>query len=645
MKNPYSTLLTIGLTVLLSILASFSSKAAHLIGGEISYNCEGNNLYTISLRIYRDCAGGGAAFDNSAAVAIYDINGTFITQLNIRQGPVLSLNNNLTSDPCVTVPPNLCVEYTDYIDTVTLAPILGGYTLVHQRCCRNAIIGNVVNPGSIGNTYSITIPSMDTTCNSSPQITLPLDNVICLNRPANIDIQVTESDGDSLSFELCQIFSGGGQGGGGCNSVIPNPPCPPPFTSVAFAAPYTFLNPIPAAQPFTVNPLTGRLTGTPAQLGNYVAGICISEWRNGQLLSTVRLDYQFAVSNCIQNVISDMKTPLEEPQILCDGLTVQFENETQNANSVLWDFGDLSTNSDTSSANTPRYTYPAPGTYMVTLIANPGQQCSDTTVVPFEVKPGVAPEIIWDGVPCFEVQNLQFEAFGNLPPNARYRWDFGGDALLPRFDAFSVFGLSWATPGIKPVSLTVFWDSCSVTVTDTIEITEDSTYVDAGPDTTIARGEFAPLQSTYAASYYWYASVPVKFDNPFARYPNAEIRDEDDTVTFYVRVTDIYGCQGTDSMQVFVLSDRNVAVYNIITPNGDGLNDFFDLSPLRLNGNCNLEVFNRWGSPVYSANSYRNDWEGVDDDGKPLADGTYYYVVKCGDVVESTGPISILRYR
>lgn len=645
MKNRYYLLLSFGWILLLSLLSIKPAEAAHLIGGEVSYSCEGNNLYTISLRIYRDCAGGGASFDNNASVAIYDINGSLIRQLSIDQGPVLSLNNNLTSDPCVTVPPNLCAEYTDYIDTVSLPPILGGYTIVHQRCCRNSVIGNVVNPGSYGNTYSITIPSMDTTCNSSPEITQPLDNVICLNRPANIDIQVSESDGDSLSYELCQIYAGGGQGGGGCNSVIPVPPCPPPFNSVAFAAPYTFLNPIPAGQPFTINPITGRLSGTPAQLGIYVAGICISEWRNGQRLSTVRLDYQFAVSNCIQNVISDMITPAEEPQILCDGLTVQFESETQNANSLLWNFGDLNTNADTSSQAMPQYTYPAPGTYMVTLIANPGEQCSDTTFAPFTVKPGVAPRILWDGVPCFEVQNIKFEAAGSLPPRASFRWDFGGDSFLPRFDAQSVFGLSWASPGVKPVSLTVFWDSCSVTITDSIEITEDSTYVDAGPDTTVIRGNYAPLQSTYAASYYWYADKPVKFDNPFARYPNAEIRDEDDTVTFFIRVTDIYGCQGTDSMQVFMVSDINESVYNIITPNGDGLNDFFDLSPLRLNGNCKLEVFNRWGSQVFSVESYQNDWEGVDNDGNALADGTYYYVIKCGEFVESTGPISIIRYR
>ena len=127
-------------------------------------------------------------------------------------------------------------------------------------------------------------------------------------------MQVTEADGDSLSFDICQIFTGGGSTGGGgvgnCFAVVPNPPCPPPFTPIPFSAPNTFSNPIPASVNFTINSRTGRIRGTANQAGVYVAGICISEWRDGQIMSTVRLDYQFAVTNCTQNVISDMKTPI-----------------------------------------------------------------------------------------------------------------------------------------------------------------------------------------------------------------------------------------------------------------------------------------------------------------------------------------------
>lgn len=635
---------TLALFVLLFTASNLN--AAHLIGGEISYTCQGNNLYTINLRVYRDCAGGGAAFDNVARVAIYDISNNLVRTLAIPRGSIVSLNN-LSSDSCITVPPNLCVEYADYQDTLTLPPLMGGYTLVHQRCCRNAIIGNVTNPGGVGNTYSINIPSMDTTCNSSPQIISPPDNVICLNRPASIPISVSEADGDSISYSLCQIYAGGGgsgAGGGNCNAVIPNPPCPPPFNPVNFTAPYSFQNPIPSTGGFRINSQTGVLTGVADQQGIYVAGICISEWRNGQLMSTVRLDYQFAVSTCQQVVVSDMRTPIEDPTILCDGLTVQFENESANVSSVLWNFGDLNTNEDTSRAFNPSYTYPAPGTYMVTLIANPGQACSDTTFAPFTVEPPVLPGIFWDGVPCFAVQNLQFAATGNLPSNGRYRWNFGSDAEIPLVTGPNAYGIRWQSPGLKPISLRVSWDSCFIEIQDTIDITANSVVVEAGPDTTINRGQELQLRANFGYDYYWYANSPIEINNPFSREPIIRFRDQDDSVIVYLRLTDQYGCQGKDSLWVYLSDDREQAVYNVITPNGDGLNDFFDLSYLNPSGSCALSIMNRWGSEVYRADSYANDWNGTDQDGNPLPDGTYYYVLQCGVEVKSAGPINILGF-
>lgn len=623
--------------------------AAHLIGGEITYTCQGNNLYTISLRVYRDCGGGGAAFDNAANVAVYDINNQLIRTLSIARGPIISLSNSLTSDPCVTVPANLCVEYADYIDTITLAPLIGGYTLVHQRCCRNAVIGNVTNPGSIGNTYSIRIPSMDTTCNNAPQIITPPDNVLCLNRPAEIALQVQEADGDSLSFDLCQIFAGGASSGGGggnnCFSVIPNPPCPPPFTPVAFAAPYTFANPIPASSNFTINPRTGLIRGQANQAGIYVAGICITEWRNGQILSTVRLDYQFAVTQCTQNVVSDMRTPIEDPTILCDGLTVVFESETQGASSLLWNFGDHTTNRDTSTLAKPMWTYPSPGTYLVTLVANPGQTCSDTTFAPFEVKAPVQADFLWDGVPCFEVQDLRFEATGaNIRPDTRYEWEFGADALIPFVSGPRAFGISWVQPGPKPVKLTLYWDSCSQEVVDTITIDYGNVFAEAGPDTNIQRGSDLRLRANYGTEYYWYASSPIEIDNPFGREPTLRFRDEDDTVLVYLILTDQYGCKGRDSLWVYLSDNNDAAVYNLLSPNGDGLNDFFDLKYINPSGSCRLSVMNRWGSVIYRDDAYGNDWYGTDQDGNVLPDGTYYYILQCGSEVRSTGPITILQF-
>jgi gliding motility-associated-like protein len=64
----------------------------------------------------------------------------------------------------------------------------------------------------------------------------------------------------------------------------------------------------------------------------------------------------------------------------------------------------------------------------------------------------------------------------------------------------------------------------------------------------------------------------------------------------------------------------------IITPNGDGMNDVLKIPGImRLQPN-HITIINRWGAVVYDAENYQNTWGGTGDSGE-LPDGTYYYVV------------------
>ena len=63
-----------------------------------------------------------------------------------------------------------------------------------------------------------------------------------------------------------------------------------------------------------------------------------------------------------------------------------------------------------------------------------------------------------------------------------------------------------------------------------------------------------------------------------------------------------------------------------ISPNGDGLNDSFDLSNLNVES---VEIFNRNGRMIYKKNGgYSDQWHGQTDDGDELLTGTYYYVIQ-----------------
>ena len=84
------------------------------------------------------------------------------------------------------------------------------------------------------------------------------------------------------------------------------------------------------------------------------------------------------------------------------------------------------------------------------------------------------------------------------------------------------------------------------------------------------------------------------------------------------------------------------------TPNGDGTNDRWLVTAF--GGTCVnkviVNVFNRYGNLVYKNENYLNEWDGTYN-GKPVPDGTYYYVIDYrlinGESIVMRGDVTILR--
>src|SRR4249920_48764 len=211
------------------LLVAFSSQASHIIGGEVSYTCLGGDDYQITMKIYRDCYNGQALFDNPVSLTIYKGNGFvyLVTESALVSDDTIE---QLAPDSCSVVPYYVCTEIGTYQFTVNLPASLGGYTLVYQRCCRSLIVSNLVEASNTGSTYSANIPIDSLApCNNSPYSNTPITPYLCVNEPASIDGSVTESDGDSIVYELCAPYTGG-------DSYIPYPvPAnPPPYSNVTY---------------------------------------------------------------------------------------------------------------------------------------------------------------------------------------------------------------------------------------------------------------------------------------------------------------------------------------------------------------------------------------------------------------------------
>jgi gliding motility-associated-like protein len=439
-----------------------TAKGTHIVGGDLHYEYLGDNEYLIVLKVYRDCATSSTDFDNPAAIGIYDDAGNLVENVEVllADAIVSDVPVNLLLD-CLTPPDGLCVKEAIFSATVTLPPIPGGYTLAYQRCCRNTTLVNTESNDDLGMTLFAEIPGTDIEWgNSNPSFNEYPPIVICLNQPFIFDHSATDLDGDELVYEFCNplLTNVGG--------FYINPPGPPPYPELIFIDGYTYQYPIASDPAFSIDSSTGLITGTPNQLGQYVVGICVKEYRNGELIACTNRDFQFNVTLCEMDVVAS----IPEQENLCDGLSAQFENSSLNANSYFWDFGVLDSEEDTSSLFEPFFAYPDTGTYVITLIANPGTLCADTAYGLFYAYPSILAELFFEGSNCLNGEMVyDFSATVVSEADAEYEWNFGAGSS-PQFSTQqNPIGIT-LNPNSESilVSFTLFDNGCEVTDTMTI---------------------------------------------------------------------------------------------------------------------------------------------------------------------------------
>lgn len=97
-----------------------------------------------------------------------------------------------------------------------------------------------------------------------------------------------------------------------------------------------------------------------------------------------------------------------------------------------------------------------------------------------------------------------------------------------------------------------------------------------------------------------------------------------DDVTYVLTVTNSFGCKATDDLFMKVLKAPRPP--NTFTPNGDGINDFWEIKFMSDYPGAVIEVYNTAGSMVYRSVGYSTPWDGKWK-GQPLPAGTYYYVL------------------
>lgn len=336
---------------------------------------------------------------------------------------------------------------------------------------------------------------------------------------------------------------------------------------------------------------------------------------------------------------------VQNPADLCSAQEVFFENQS----SV--NFGDITRLEVAYDSNDPsttvvyehpvfglqlRHKYPSFTTESRTVtlraVAYSGTSCSDITEIHFTLK--ASPVVTFDQAPVFCIESQPYKLIPK-PDDLAGSGAFSGTGI----SADGVFNPAISGAGVFDIRyIYTAADACADTVVQQIKV-DASPLVSLGPDFTMLEGTkhvLKPIVNDNNLTYKWTPATGLDHDdvaNPAAS-PAQDI-------TYQLVVTSAHGCQAMASVSVKVL--KFLVIPNVFTPNGDGVNDIWNVKYLESYPNNKVDVYNRYGEKVYSSIGYSVPWDGKYN-GSYLPPGTYYYIIdpKNGREVIA-GNVTIIR--
>ncbi len=525
----------------------FAASAKHISGGEMMYEyvregtANNTKVYRITLRLFRDENCSGCA-DMPVNVSI----GVFNNLNNAQVGGYYNVSLQRTEivplaelPGCIINPPNIIYRVGFYVFEVTLANNNAGYTAAFQTCCRIDNIANI--PNSSGATYTTRIPGVSTVNNdSSPQFAISV-SVMCFNKPFTLDFSATDADGDSLVYSFC-----GGLNGGAATDASYGTPSPPAYPTLSYINGFTGTSPLGSRA--NINSQTGIISGIAPNTGRYVVSVCVTSFRNGNLIAEHRKDLIVTVDAC-----DFAGVQLDPDYITCDGFTMSFFNQNTSPlnETFFWDFGNPASPSNTSTLPTPSHTYTDTGVFILKLVVNRGQSCSDSTTAIVRVYPGFIPKFLAPSPNCVgSIIQFRDQTFARYGFVNSWKWDFGVSGTFSDTSILQNPTFSYSTSGTYQVSLHVGSSKGCEGDTTLQMVIVDKAPLTLTNDTLICSIDTLQLNaaSPNAGTITWTPNYNIL--NPTSFNP---LVSPDVSTTYYVSFVDNFGCRADDSVVVNVV--------------------------------------------------------------------------------------------
>ncbi len=285
----------------------------------------------------------------------------------------------------------------------------------------------------------------------------------------------------------------------------------------------------------------------------------------------------------------------------------------------------------TASGGTPAYSYtwsPAgssasedaglvAGTYDYTVTDSHGCSVSGVSTVPIAPSISLVTSIVQPVCPPLTDGSISVTASGGTP-GYTYTWS----------DATSSPTDQQLGPGAYFVTVT---DSKGCTDTAGFVLSYQKSFtIYAGANDTINLGQTVTLTATAGGNsgdiqYIWSPDY-----NLSCIVCQTTLAAPFQTITYTVTANDTSGCKATDSVTVYVNKVYDLYVPNAFTPNGDGVNDYFEIFGNKSVWNyLDIKIFDRWGEKVFESNDLYFQWDGTYR-GVLQQPGIYVYILDVG---------------
>lgn len=296
-------------------------------------------------------------------------------------------------------------------------------------------------------------------------------------------------------------------------------------------------------------------------------------------------------------------------------------DNTESQFTYAWQFG-VPGDTAGATAKNPLYHYSATGPYQVKLTVTSGAGCANqiTKQLTTIYQPPVATFAINPLEVCLGANfTLTDNSSGVSGAVTQWLWNFGDGTTSSLQNPVH----KYTSSNTFQIGLTVTNDKgCISQQTVNTAVVHPYPTINAGPDLVVLEGGAAkinPVATGNDLSYLW---SPVTYLDS-SRIKSPTVRPLND-ITYTIEVTGRGGCKLSDDVFVKVL--KSPVIPNAFSPNGDGINDTWNIAYIETYPGATVEVFNRYGQIIFSSAGYARAWDGTMK-GQPVPAGVYYYVI------------------